>query len=155
MQLKDIDISDYDTLFLDRDGVINKLRPNDYVKKWDEFEFIPEVLDMFALWAKHFKHIVIVTNQRGVGKGLMSEDDLNNIHRQMVSEIEKRGGRVDKIYYCTEMDNHHPNRKPNIGMGLQALKDFPEIDLKKSIMFGDSASDMLFASNLGIKGVMV
>ena len=72
MQLKDIDISGYDTLLLDRDGVINKLRPNDYVKCWEEFEFVPGIFEVLSKWSKHFKYIFIVTNQRGVGKGVMS-----------------------------------------------------------------------------------
>lgn len=68
MNLKDIDISGYDTLLLDRDGVINRLRPNDYVKCWDEFEFLPGVLETLSKWNKQVKRIFIVTNQRGVGK---------------------------------------------------------------------------------------
>ena len=97
MNLKDIDISGYDTLLLDRDGVINRLRPNDYVKCWDEFEFLPNVLDALSKWNKQVKHIFIVTNQRGVGKGLMTEDDLFGIHKRMCDEITCHGGRIDKI----------------------------------------------------------
>lgn len=82
MNLLDIDVSRYDTLFLDRDGVINKLRQNDYVKCWDEFEFLPGVFEALAKWKDHFKHIIIVTNQRGIGKGLMTDEDLNSIHQQ-------------------------------------------------------------------------
>jgi D-glycero-D-manno-heptose 1,7-bisphosphate phosphatase len=154
MQLKDIDVSGYETLFLDRDGVINKLRPNDYVKKWEEFEFLPGVFEAFVMWAQQFNQIVVVTNQRGVGKGLMTEDDLQTIHRQMIREIEAHRGRIDKIYCCTALSGKDPDRKPNIGMGLQALKDFPDIDLQTTVMIGDSESDMLFAKNMGIKGIM-
>lgn len=153
MKIEDLDITGYETLFLDRDGVINKLRPNDYVKTWEEFEFMPGLLDVFSKWAKHFKYIVVVTNQRGVGKGLMTEETLNSIHSQMIQEIECHQGRIDKIYYCTSIDENNPFRKPNIGMGLNALKDFPDIDLEKSIMIGDSESDMEFAKRLGIRGV--
>jgi histidinol phosphatase-like enzyme len=67
----------------------------------------------------------------------------------MLGEIEDSGGRIDKIYFCTEMES--PNRKPNPGMGLQALKDFPEIELSKSIMIGNTLSDMEFGRNLGVK----
>lgn len=153
MQLKDIDVNGYETLFIDRDGVINKLRPNDYVKRWDEFEFLPGVFDAFAHWSKQFKYIIVVTNQRGIGKGLMTEDDLQIIHQQMISEIKKHQGRIDKIYYCTATENKNPYRKPNIGMGLLALRDFPDIDLQKTVMIGDSESDMLFAKKMGIKGL--
>lgn len=153
--LCDIDITGYDTVFLDRDGVINVLRPNDYVKSWDEFQFLPKVLETLADWSNKAKYIVIVTNQRGVGRGLMTEDKLIEIHQQMVSGIAKFGGRIDKIYYCTDIDDTHPNRKPNIGMFQQALRDFPDINPFTAIMIGDSDSDMLFAQNAGIKGLKI
>ena len=75
MNLLDIDITGYDTLLLDRDGVINRLRPNDYVKCWEEFEFLPGVFEALKKWTPIVKHIFVVTNQRGVGKGVMSEND--------------------------------------------------------------------------------
>jgi histidinol-phosphate phosphatase family protein len=153
MCLTDIDITGYETLFLDRDGVINRLRPNDYVKCWEEFEFLPGVFEAFAKWNKHFRHIIVVTNQRGVGKGLMTENDLNEIHSRMITEIEKHGGRIDKIYYCTALNDDDVNRKPNIGMALQAKHDFPDIDFSKSLMIGDSEGDMKFAENLEMKGI--
>jgi histidinol-phosphate phosphatase family protein len=155
VKLIDIDITGFDTLFLDRDGVINSLRPNDYVKTWEEFEFLPGVFDAFAKWNKTLKHIIVVTNQRGVDRGLMTEEDLNEIHRRMIAEIEKHGGRIDKVYYCTAVNAHDPNRKPNIGMALQAKYDFPDIDFSKSLMLGDSDSDMKFAEKVGIKGMKI
>jgi histidinol phosphatase-like enzyme len=66
----------------------------------------------------------------------------------MQKEIEAAGGRIDNIYVCTEMESE--NRKPNTGMGLQAIKDFPEIDLSKSLMIGNTLSDMKFGRNLGV-----
>lgn len=78
MNLLDIDITGYDTLLLDRDGVINRLRPNDYVKCWEEFEFLPGVFEALKKWTPIVKHIFVVTNQRGVGKGVMSENDCRN-----------------------------------------------------------------------------
>ena len=81
MKLQDINITDFETLMLDRDGVINRLRPNDYVKKWEEFEFLPGIFEALKVWNTHFKHIFIVTNQRGIGKGVMSEEDLMDIHQ--------------------------------------------------------------------------
>jgi len=145
----------YNTLFLDRDGVINRHRPNDYVKNWDEFEFLPGVLDAFIILASYFKHILVVTNQRGVGKGLMTVDDLNQIHQRMVSKIEAYGGRIDKIYYCTDINNDSVNRKPNPGMAFQAKMDFPDIDFNRSIMIGDSLSDAEFGNNLGMKTILI
>ncbi|MDR1652570.1 MAG: HAD family hydrolase [Prevotellaceae bacterium] len=155
MCLTEIDIAGYETLFLDRDGVINRLRHNDYVKSWAEFEFLPNIFEALAKWNSHFKHIIVVTNQRGAGKGLMTENDLNEIHGRMVREIEKRGGRIDKIYYCTAVNEDDRNRKPNTGMALQAKHDFPDIDFAKALMIGDSNSDMEFAKNAGMKGIKI
>ncbi len=145
----------YNTLFVDRDGVINKHRPDDYVKCWDEFVFLPGVLDAFALLSNAFGRIIIVTNQRGVGKSLMTEADLLDIHQRMITEINHAGGRLDRIYYCTDTNNDSPNRKPNSGMALQAQRDFPEIVLKESVMVGDSKSDMEFGERLGMKTVLI
>jgi histidinol-phosphate phosphatase family protein len=145
----------YKTLFIDRDGVINKYRKDDYVKSWDEFEFLPGVLDALSIFSKHFNYIFIVTNQRGVGKGLMTEETLTDIHLKMRTEIENRGGRIDKIYYCTDLSNESQNRKPNSGMALQAKMDFPDIEFHESIMIGDSQSDMEFGNRLGMKTIFL
>jgi len=155
MQLVDIEVAGFDTLLLDRDGVINRLRQNDYVKCWEEFEFLPGIFEALAKWSQYFKHIFIVTNQRGVGKGVMSEQALLDIHSRMCEEIANHGGRVDKIYYCialTEEDNH---RKPGNGMFLDILNDYPDVVKETCLMIGDSKSDMEFARNCGIKGVNV
>ena len=137
----------FDTLFLDRDGVINRLRPNDYVKNWEEFEFMPGMLDRLARWSGRFRRILVVTNQRGVGKGIMSLDDLNRIHDRMIEEIEHHGGRIDRVYFCTALSPDDPNRKPQTGMAQQARIDFPDIDFARSLMIGDSESDRQFARN--------
>jgi histidinol-phosphate phosphatase family protein len=136
------------TLFIDRDGVVNDEKHLDYIHTWDEFQFYKGVKEAFKIFNKKFGTIVIVTNQRGVAKGLTKIDDLHLIHKNMLKEIKDAGGRIDKIYVCTEMES--PNRKPNPGMGLQALKDFPGIDLSKSIMIGNTLSDMKFGRNLGV-----
>jgi len=153
--IKDFDFTGYETLFLDRDGVINRHRPNDYVKTWEEFEFLPGVLDALSFFNQIFKHIIVVTNQRGVGKGLMSEESLQKIHQKMLNEIEKCGGRIDKIYYCIDMNNASPNRKPNVGMALKAKADFPAIIFERSIIIGDSESDMEFGKRLSMKTIFV
>lgn len=153
---KGVDLKRYnDTLFLDRDGVINILKPNDYVKNWSEFEFRKEFLPLLPLLPKIFKRVIIVTNQRGVGKGLMTEKNLLEIHENMCKEIENMGGRIDKIYYCTSVDPDDKNRKPNPGMAFLAMKDFPDIDLSRSVMVGDSDSDMEFARKAGIFGIKI
>ena len=153
MNLIDFDLSNFETLLLDRDGVINRLRPDDYVKTWAEFEFLPGVLDALAKWNACFKYIFVVTNQRGVGKGLMSDGDLLNIHENMIHVIQQHGGRIDKIYYCTALSNGDINRKPNPGMAYQIKKDYQDVDLSKTVMIGDSDSDLKFAKNAGITGL--
>ncbi|MDR1653376.1 MAG: HAD family hydrolase [Prevotellaceae bacterium] len=155
MNILNIDINGYETLFLDRDGIINRHRSNDYVKSWEEFEFLPGIRDFLALCNKHFKHIIIVTNQRGVGKGIMTEKKLIDIHTKMLEEIETRGGRIDKVYYCTATSDDDTNRKPNTGMALQAKQDYPDMDFSKSLMIGDSESDEMFAENLGMKMIYI
>lgn len=155
MRLQDIYVTSFDTLLLDRDGVINKLRPNDYVKCWSEFEFLPDVFETLKAWSNHFKYIFIVTNQRGVGKEVMTEGNLHEVHKQMVNEIENHGGRIDRIYYCTALTEEDINRKPGIGMFLQICKDYPEVKKENCLMIGDSDNDMVFAKNCGIKGVRV
>ncbi|MFA6922750.1 MAG: HAD-IIIA family hydrolase [Bacteroidales bacterium] len=156
LSLKNLNIDKSWTLFLDRDGVINKLIPNDYVKSWNEFEFIDGSIDAIKTFSEIFGKIIIVTNQQGVGKGIMSENTLNDIHSKMLNEIEKQNGRIDKIYFCTSVaEENNFCRKPNIGMALKAKKEFPEINFKKSIIAGDSISDMRFGFKSGMLKVLL
>lgn len=143
------------TLFLDRDGVINHEKYQDYVYNYDEFKFYDGVPEALKVLASRFDRIIITTNQRGVGKGLMTEADLHQLHTLMLRDIAAAGGRIDKIYYCTSLDNNHPNRKPNPGMAREAVQDFPEIDLRKSLIVGNNISDMEFGRNAGMYTVFV
>ncbi len=147
---------EYKTLFLDRDGVINVRLIDDYVKTWEEFEFEEGALEAISIFAKYFDTIVVVSNQQGVSKGLMSESDLLSIHKKMKEEIEKNNGRIDNIYYCTALrKENHFCRKPSVGMGLRARKDFKNIRFKESIMVGDSISDMQFGKKLKMQTVFI
>lgn len=141
--------------FIDRDGVINKKIENGYVTNWNEFQFIDGSIEAIAVLSKIFHLIIIVTNQRGVGKGIMSKKDLDGIHQKMNNVISENGGRIDKIYSCLDVNDNSVCRKPNIGMGIQAFADFPLIDLRTSVVIGDSISDMQFAQNLGIPGILI
>ena len=143
------------TLFLDRDGVINHEKHLDYIHTWDEFAFYEGVTEAIAVFAKTFHRIVVVTNQKGVGKGVTRLEDLQLIHANMVAAIEEKGGRVDAVYFCPDLDSDSPNRKPNPGMGLQAVQDFPDIDLDKAIMVGNTISDMQFGRNLGVQTIFL
>jgi histidinol-phosphate phosphatase family protein len=144
------------TLFLDRDGVINTRLIDDYVKTVEEFEFIKGSVEAIAQFDQWFDTIVVVTNQQGIGKGLMTEEDLSDIHALMMEGIEQAGGRVDAIYHCPMLRNENPNcRKPNPAMGHQAKADFPDIDFGKSVMIGDSVSDMEFGEALGMLNIFI
>lgn len=143
------------TLFLDRDGVINEEKVGEYVKHWGEFIFSSGTLEVFRKLSDAFGKVIIISNQRGVGKGLMTEEDLQSIHFEMQREVEIAGGKIDKIYYCTEKDDKFFFRKPNPGMALQALNDFPGIDFSKSIMVGNKPSDMKFGRAAGMFTVFV
>jgi histidinol-phosphate phosphatase family protein len=140
------------TLFLDRDGVINLHLPGDYVKKVDEFIFLEGVLEAISALSEHFGKIIIVTNQQGVGKGLMSLEDLQQIHDFMLKNIQGVGGRIDAVYAATELveNDIHSLRKPKTGMAFQAKTDFPEIDFSRSVMVGDSITDMKFGKGVGM-----
>ncbi len=156
MTLKSLNIDKSWTLFLDRDGVINKKLENDYVKHWIEFEFIEGSIDAIKYLERLFGKIVVVTNQQGIGKKLYRVEDLELIHKNMLYEIEYHGGRIDKVYFSPHLSaENHPNRKPGIGMALDARKDFPEIDFSKSIMVGDSMSDMEFGRGAGMVNVYI
>lgn len=151
MSLKALTIEGDWTLFLDRDGVINQRIVDDYVKAWNEFVFLPGVLEAINLLSQKFRRMVVVSNQQGVGKGLMRIEDVDHIHRKMKQKIITAGGRLDGVYFCPELAVDEPRcRKPNPGMAWEAKKDFPEIDFRKSIMAGDSSSDMAFGKNLGM-----
>jgi D-glycero-D-manno-heptose 1,7-bisphosphate phosphatase len=143
------------TLFLDRDGVINHEKHLDYIHTWDEFLFYDGVLEAMAVFNRIFGTIVVVTNQKGVGKGLTRLSDLETIHRNMVAEVAHTGGRIDKVYFCPDLADDSPNRKPNPGMGWQAQQDFPDIDFKRAIMVGNTLSDMEFGRNLGMQTVFL
>ncbi|HRO45838.1 HAD-IIIA family hydrolase [Agriterribacter sp.] len=138
------------TLFLDRDGVINYETVGSYITRWEDFKFYDGVLKALSVFSERFGRIFIVTNQRGVSKRLMTEQDLKNIHLNMLEMIKLNGGRVDEIYYCIDMEAESPCRKPNAGMGLQAKKDFPEIEFKRSLMIGNTINDMIFGKKLGM-----
>ncbi|MBK7816229.1 MAG: HAD-IIIA family hydrolase [Sphingobacteriaceae bacterium] len=103
-----------------------------------------------------FGTVVVVTNQQGIGKGVYTKEDLELIHNNMLYELKYHKGIIDKVYYSPYLaSENHETRKPNIGMALQAKKDFPHIDLTKSIIVGDSISDMEFGRTAGMRTVYI
>ena len=143
------------TLFIDRDGVINYEKEEDYIINVAEFSFYDDAPEAMKILSQYFELIIMVTNQRGIGKGLMTIDDLNGIHQYMLQKIEEAGGRIDKIYFCPDLNDDSPNRKPNPGMALQAKNDFPQIDFSKTIMVGNRKSDMQFGRNTCMQTVFL
>jgi D-glycero-D-manno-heptose 1,7-bisphosphate phosphatase len=144
------------TLFLDRDGVINRRIMEDYVRRPEDFHFLPGVPEALARLRPGFRHMVVVTNQQGIGKGLMREADLTGVHQKMVRELEAHGVHLDGIYHCPGLASEGPVcRKPLPGMALMALRDHPDIDFQQSVMVGDTESDMRFGARLGMHTVLI
>jgi D-glycero-D-manno-heptose 1,7-bisphosphate phosphatase/D-glycero-alpha-D-manno-heptose 1-phosphate guanylyltransferase len=153
-----LDLSKIDktwTLFLDRDGVINVEKKGEYVLSVDGFIFSEGAQEAIKILSGIFGLVIVATNQRSIAKQLMTLEDLHSIHAYMTEELRNQCGRIDKIYYCADMNDDSPNRKPNPGMALQAKKDFPQIDFSKSIMVGNTLSDMRFARNAGMYSVFI
>ncbi|GHS85331.1 hypothetical protein FACS1894201_04910 [Bacteroidia bacterium] len=143
-------------LFLDRDGVINRRLDGDYVKTPEEFVFEDKAKEALCIAAKLFDKIIVITNQQGIGKGLMTETMLQAVHKKMVDEVAQAGGRIDAVFFCKDLQHSGSwYRKPNIGMGVLAKKQFPEIRFKQSIMVGDAISDMIFGKKLGMQTAFI
>ena len=146
----------YDTLFLDRDGVINQKLEGRYVTNFNEFVFVKNSDLAIRKLHKIFKRILIVTNQQGIGKGIMTEDDLNLLHLQMQRKLNPDFDLIDKIYFCPCLEGDSCNcRKPKTGMLEEAKLDFPEIIIKNSFLIGDSDSDIEAGNQFGLKTVKV
>jgi D-glycero-D-manno-heptose 1,7-bisphosphate phosphatase len=147
-------------LFLDRDGVLNE--DHGFVYRWEDFRWIPGAREVVAAFNRAGWLVIVVTNQSGVGRGFYSEDAVNALHARMSEDLAGAGAHIDAFYYAP----HHPDapveayrhpdpplRKPNPGMILQALADWP-IDREASLLIGDKPSDLEAALRAGIKGVL-
>jgi histidinol-phosphate phosphatase family protein len=142
-------------LFLDRDGVLNEEKENSYIFHKDEFVFYKGVLEAIAQLSQRFDYLFIVTNQRGIGRRLMTEAQLQDIHDHLLSAVREAGGRIDAIYFAPQLDSDHPDRKPNTGMAMRAQKDFPGIDFGESVMVGNNLSDMQFGRAMGMRTIFL
>lgn len=141
-------------VFLDRDGVINENRP-DYVKSWSEFEFLPGSLKALAALHRAGYRIVVVTNQSGVGRGLISRETLHDIHARLLATVRQYGGDIEHVLYCP----HRPEddchcRKPQPGMLLAAANAL-KIDLRQSFMVGDAFTDIQAGQAAGCRCFLV
>ncbi|MGN0235696.1 MAG: HAD-IIIA family hydrolase [Paludibacteraceae bacterium] len=141
-------------LFLDRDGVINVQVKGDYVRNWEMWQWLPNAAQIVAELSKSYIRTFVVTNQQGISKGLFTMADIDNIHSNMAAVIESYGGKIDHVYVCADLETaHSPNRKPAIGMARQAATDYSDVELTKSIMIGDSLSDIQFGWKAGMRCV--
>ena len=146
----------FSALFLDRDGVINVRIPGGYVSHPADFQWMPGNPEAIAKLQPFFNYLIIVTNQQGVGKQIMSSTDLEAVHAHMKTGLSAIGVRLDAIYACTDLKSQPDNcRKPSPKMGYMAQSDFPEIDFTQSVMVGDALSDLQFGQALGMQNVWV
>ena len=147
-------------LFLDRDGVLNEDRG--YVSRWEDFRWIPGAKAAVAAFNRAGWLVIVVTNQSGVGRGFYTEAAMHELHARMSAELAQEGAHVDAVYYAPHhpeapLDSYRhpdpPDRKPNPGMILRALAEWP-IDREASLLVGDKPSDLEAAERAGIKGVL-
>ena len=144
------------TLFIDRDGVINERNFEGYVLNKKDFIFKDGVLETASSLFSRFKYVVLVTNQQCIGKGLISIEEINEIHDFMKSSLIKNGAKIDLVLVAPEMRGApHSTRKPLPNMAILAKHKFKDIDFRKSIMIGDTDSDIEFGKNLEMKTVLI
>lgn len=154
------------TFFFDRDGIVNQRIMDGYVTDTDEFMLLPDFLPLFRLVKSSGVQTILVTNQQGVGKGLMTEEDLAGIHAFMQETLQREAGSgFDDIFSATELDKSRqrtccgdrptPNRrKPSPAMLLEAAEKW-NIDLAASWMIGDSRSDAEAGRAAGTSTILV
>jgi len=156
MSIKHWEIDHTWTLFLDRDGVINERIFGGYITEPEAFHFIEGVEDAIRDLSEKFHLVLVVTNQQGIGKGLMHERNLIDIHTYMCDQIHIKGGKIDKCYFAPNLKGATDDmRKPGPAMAELAKMEFPEIEFSKCVMVGDTDSDILFGKNLGMKTVRI
>lgn len=143
-------------VFLDRDGVINKKPPKaDYVKKWKEFKFLPGAIQAIKLLTDKKYRLFILSNQSGIARKMLTEKNLQIIHKNMIREIKKEGGKIEEIYICPHgWDEGCDCRKPKPGMLLQASREH-FIDLRRSLFIGDDERDKQAGDAVDCKTILV
>jgi len=144
------------TVFLDRDGILNEKMPEHrYVTRWEEFRVLPGVPEAVRRLNEAGLRVVVVSNQRGIAKGLYTTADLEAMHAQFQRLLGREGARIDGFFICPHEENECNCRKPLTGLFEQAVARFPEITAATSVMIGDSASDVEFGRRVGMKTILV
>ncbi|WP_395742786.1 D-glycero-alpha-D-manno-heptose-1,7-bisphosphate 7-phosphatase [Prosthecobacter sp.] len=136
-------------VFFDRDGVVNVSPGDGYVLRWEEFHFAPGIIEALALCRERGYATVVVTSQQGVGKGLMTMEDLNGMHARMQEELARHGAAFDGIYSCTHLAGTCTCRKPSAEMILRAQAEHG-LDLARSWLVGDHDRDIQMAHHAGV-----
>ncbi|HOK79503.1 MAG TPA: HAD family hydrolase [bacterium] len=143
-------------VFLDRDGVISIFTPNDYLKTWSEFQFLPDAISGLQKLSGAGFNIVIVSNQAGVSKGIFSEHDLNDITEKMLAKLKKHSINILKVYYCIHKTEDNCNcRKPKTGMIEKFISEYGDFERSESFFVGDSDIDIELGSKAGMKTILV
>lgn len=136
-------------VFFDRDGVVNVSPGDGYVLRWEDFHFAPGIIEALALCRTRGYATVLVTSQQGVGKGLMTQEALDDVHARMQNELALHGAALDGIYACTHLAGSCTCRKPSAEMILKAQMDHG-LDLSRSWLVGDHDRDIQMAINAGV-----
>lgn len=144
------------TAFIDRDGVLNR-KPAEgrYVLKPEALELLPGAAGAVARLSRAGVRTVIVTNQQGVGKGLMTIEDLDRIHARLRAEVEAEGGRIDQLLVCPHLEGTCECRKPRVGLFVEARRRDGGIAFHESVVIGDSPCDMAAAEAIGAAAILV
>jgi D-glycero-D-manno-heptose 1,7-bisphosphate phosphatase len=143
--------------FLDRDGVINQKAPteDEYITRWEEMHFLPEVANAIALLNRAGYRVIVVSNQRCVAKALLTISDLDSIHERMCRELAAEGARIDGVYYCPHEEQPPCGcRKPEPGMLFAAANEH-QVDLSSSWMIGDSEKDVEAGRSAGCRTIRI
>ena len=142
------------TVFLDRDGVINKEK-SDYIKSISELEIFPDVAKNIELLKNAGFLVVVITNQSAINRGLITHEMVNQIHVSIQNYLKANGTCVDGFFYCPHKPDENCNcRKPKSGLLHQAILEL-NIDLNSSWMIGDSNSDIEAAISIGCKAIKI
>ena len=146
-------------VFLDRDGVINEFPGNgNYVTRVKDFHFIPRALEALKILTDLGYAIFVISNQAGVGKGIYSQDKLNRINKKMIDTVQKFGGKIKKVFYCTHTADDGCNcRKPEIGSvrRAMALMNTTIRSAKKAFFVGDTEVDIAAGHNAKCQTIFV
>jgi D-glycero-D-manno-heptose 1,7-bisphosphate phosphatase len=142
-------------IFLDRDGVINRQITGTYVTQWSEFQFVPDIAGVLAEISALPVPIIVISNQAGVGKGVLSVTELASITRQFIRQLADAGGRIDAVYYCPHTPEQACScRKPKPGLLHRAADDWG-LDLSRSVFIGDTAKDVEAAKTAGCRAILL